>query len=120
KLGGGILAIYEVNKYLGAGVGVDWLGQFSMTSGNLQLKAPIQVGKLTFTPFALGGLAIPFSGAGEDNGGPATIAGAGASLSVFRFSKGDIALGYAGVHWSGAGDYNGLHHAAFIAVHFHF
>ncbi|MGN6642067.1 MAG: hypothetical protein ACTHKU_03610, partial [Verrucomicrobiota bacterium] len=84
KLGGGVLAIYELNQYLGAAIGVDWLGQLYMPSGNVQLKLPLKVAGFQVTPFALGGIAIPLGGARSDNRNAAVIAGGGASATVYH------------------------------------
>lgn len=120
KYGGGTLIIYNVNNYLGSGLGLDWLGRFSLVSGNLQLKYPINF-KLfdrswTITPFALGAIGIPYGGNGENNGQISTIEGLGASINLFKFKELDVRGGYAWVNWTDAGDYSGRHHEVFIAA----
>ena len=72
KVGGGALAVYNINNYVGAAVGVDYLGQFSLLSANATLKYEIPVSQyislpkpinnLALTPFVLGGIGTPFGG----------------------------------------------------------
>lgn len=115
KFGGGVLVIYNVSDYVGAGLGVDWLGNLSMTSGNLSLRYPIHVGGVTATPFVLAALATPVGGAGTDNGGVATIQVAGFAIATpFKVAGGNVGFGYAYANWTGAGDYSGGHHEAFL------
>lgn len=120
EVGGGGLVAYNVNPYLAAGVGLDYLGSLRMTSGNVQLKVPITVAGITVTPFGVAGIGVPIGGAGSDNGSAAVIAGGGADVRLFRFATGDVAIGYAAVHWSGAGAWDGLNHEFFLAMHLHF
>ena len=43
KVGGGILALYNFNNYVGAGMGLDYFGdKFSIVSANVELKLPIR------------------------------------------------------------------------------
>lgn len=118
KFGGGVLCVYNVNNYVGAGAGVDWLGRFNLVSCNATLRFPISFtafGKpLTATPFAVGGIATPFGGTGVNNGNIATIEGAGAS--VHGLLPKNIGLGAAYVNWTGAGDYSGRHLEAFVSI----
>lgn len=118
KFGGGALCVYNVNNYVGVGTGVDWLGHFSLVSGNVTLKFPVSFKafsrSLTVTPFAIGAIATPFGGTGENNGNIATIEGAGAS--VHGLLPKNIGLGAAYVNWTGAGDYSGRHLEAFVSI----
>lgn len=123
KFGGGTLIIYNINKVVGGGVGLDWLGHFSLVSGNLTLRYPIDftlVGHaFTVVPFGIGGLATPYGGAGNNNGGVATIEGAGFVLDPHvTISKAQLAAGAACINWTGAGDYSGQHLEAFVTLHF--
>jgi hypothetical protein len=109
KIGGGALIIYNVNNYVGAGLGVDWLGGFSMVSGNVQLKLPINMGQfiasmtnLTVTPFVLGGIGTPFSG----GGGLSTIEDVGAYLQFGHLWGGQFVTGGSYGKWLGTGAYD--------------
>jgi hypothetical protein len=54
-----------------------------MPSFAVQLQAPLTImGKFTLTPFAYGAAAIPISGAGDKNGDPVGIIGAGAAVRL--------------------------------------
>lgn len=127
KYGGGVLAIYNLNNYVGAGAGVDWLGHFSLFSGNVTLKYDIVPFKnsssaylqgITITPFAIGGLATAIGGAGDNNGGISTIEGGGLSLSGVIPKAPKLKVGGAVVNWTGAGDYSGKHYEGFLSFKF--
>lgn len=124
KIGGGVLAIYNVNNYVGAGVGVDWLGKFNLFSGNVEIKVPIH--PLSFmnsqwakdfvaAPIVLAGLATPLGGAKQDNGGLTTIIGTGLSFSITKAWGGQINAGAVYADWGNAGPYSVKHYYAFIA-----
>jgi hypothetical protein len=114
KWGGGVLAIYNVSKYFGAGVGVDWLGSFSLVSGNIQLKLPTHPlaslggnwAVLEFTPFAIGGIGTPFSGAGSANGGISTIEDAGLQIKFGHLWGGQFGVEGTYGRWTGSGPYD--------------
>jgi len=125
KIGGGVLAIYNVNDYLGAGLGIDWLGQFSLVSGNATLKLPINAGEkakhyipalpdfvtnVVVTPFALAGLGTPLSGAG---GNCSTIEDIGAYVQIGHLSGGKFNLGACWGQWNNAGEYSGKRYHIF-------
>jgi len=118
-VGGGVLAVYNLNNYVGAGLGLDYLGQFSLISGNLSLKYPISAGKyavefmpflpdtltnVLFVPFVLGGLGKPVSGTGN---GISTIEDAGAYIQYGNFLGGKFNAGACYGQWNNAGDYSG-------------
>lgn len=124
KVGGGLLALYNVNEYVGAGLGLDWLGQFNLVSGNVTLRLPVHplafIGSewaknFTVTPFGIGGIATPLGGAGEDNGRAAGIFGGGASFEVLKLAGGQVSTGAAVVNWTEAGDYSGNHYQIFLS-----
>ena len=121
KVGGGVLALWNFNEYVGAGMGLDYLGQFWMPSASVQLRLPVKplafMGwtNFTATPFTLAGIATPLGGAGSDNRNVASILGAGASADVCKLFQGHLAVGGALVKWTGAGDYSGNHYQIFVA-----
>ena len=120
KFGGGILGIYNVNNYVGAAIGLDWLGGFSLVSGNIELKLPVKplanygYTNLIATPFAIGGIATPYSGAGQANGSLASIEGVGASVDFAHLWGGTFGVGGALVNWTSSGAYSGKHYQAFV------
>ena len=117
KIGGGILGIYNVNNYVGAGLGLDWLGGFSMVSGNIQLKLPINAGQfisgwtnLTVTPFVLGGIGAPFSG----GSGASLIEDAGAYAQFGHLWGGQFVIGASYGKWLGSGPYDVTRYHGFL------
>jgi hypothetical protein len=117
KIGGGILGIYNVNNYVGAGLGLDWLGGFSMVSGNIQLKVPINFGQyfsalkdVTGYPFALGGVGAPFTG----GSGASMIEDVGAYVQFGHVWGGQIVVGGSYGKWLGSGPYDVTREHAFF------
>lgn len=115
KFGGGILAIYNVNNYVGAGLGIDYLGQFSLVSANIALKMPIHVGtylpsswtwatNVVVTPFALTGVGTALSGTSQNI---SAIEDAGGYLSFGHVLGGRLNVGIAYGQWLNAGKYTG-------------
>tara|TARA_R110000868_G_scaffold195048_6_gene440755 strand:+ start:1193 stop:1798 length:606 start_codon:yes stop_codon:yes gene_type:complete len=124
--GGGVLAMYNLNNYVGAGLGIDYLGQFSLVSGNVSLKYAISAGdylkeyvpllpsavtNITLVPFALGGLGIPCSGG--TGSGVSTIEDAGAYIQYGNFLGGKFNTGACYGQWNNAGDYSGKRYHIF-------
>jgi hypothetical protein len=124
KVGGGVLALYNFNSFIGAGIGADYLGQFSAISGNLQLKLPLRplaftgwgwATNLVTTPFAWTGIGTPMSGAGGNNGGISTHIGGGLNVDVAKLGGGEISVGGAIIDRTGAGSYSGKYVNGFLA-----
>ena len=125
KFGGGVMAVMNVNNYVGVGVGADYLGGFSMVNASVKLQIPIKpltflgnssfLTNFTVTPFALAGAATPFSGAGHANYSLASIAGGGGNIDIVLVCGGELSAGVAVINWQGAGAYSGMHYSPFIA-----
>lgn len=128
KFGGGILALYDFSQNASAGIGMDWLGQFSLVSGNLELKAPFHLAtifpsltsaswyqSLTITPFVLGGVGTPYSGDGHFNGSAMVISDVGGAIEFGHLFGGRFDAGAAWGRWTGSGPYGGVtrYHAFF-------
>lgn len=119
KLGGGVLGLYNFNNYVGAGIGVDYVGEFSMVSANIELKlpmrplAPFGLTNFVATPFVFSGLGTPFSG--SSGSGVSTHLGAGANFDVTKLWGGQLSVGAAYVTRSGAGLYSDKYVEPFIA-----
>jgi hypothetical protein len=94
--GMGALFLYNINPYVAAGVGIDWLdNQTTMPSGQLQLQAPLHIGGtngITVTPFAFTGVATPVSGMGDNNGSVVGLFGAGLSVKLYGGLQGFYAI----------------------------
>lgn len=121
KVGGGALILYNLNNYMAGGVGIDYLGQFSLFSGNLTLKLPIPVSRyielpkpfdnLTIVPFTLGGIATPMSGESES---PIMVWDVGAAIKFGHLWGGQFNTGAAYGAWENAGDYSGKRYHIFV------
>jgi hypothetical protein len=128
KVGGGILAVYNFNTYVAGGLGIDYLGQFSLVSGNLSLRAPINVGsyadkyapnswtntlnEITVVPFVLGGIGSPFNTGGAS--GVCTIADVGGYVQYGHLWGGKFNTGVCWGEWMNAGDYTGKRYHIFV------
>ena len=126
--GAGVLCIYNVSSYIGAGFGVDYLGSFNLVSGNVTLKKDIypfrSVGfaKGTFletasvTPFVLTGVGVPLGGTGN-NGAAATVVYDIGGYSQFgHWLGGRFGAGACYGSWSGAGpDYSVKRYHLFLS-----
>jgi hypothetical protein len=113
QVGGGALIVYNVSHFVGAGLGLDYLGQFSLVSANLTLRLPTH--PFTFTgvawatniavvPFALAGVGTPLSGAGS---GAIAVTDAGAYVSFGHLWGGQFNTGACYGRWDNAGAYTG-------------
>jgi hypothetical protein len=119
-VGAGLLAVYNVNQYVGVGVGGDELGRFNMISADATLQLPIY--PLTFlgndfgsnfaiVPVQLFGAAVPLSGT-SGNGLPGSTGGIVISDTggYFKFGHvygGQLDAGAAWGQWNNAGSYSG-------------
>lgn len=124
KVGGGVLALYNFNNFIGAGIGADYLGSFSLVSGNVQLKLPLQplqftkwpwATNITLTPFVYTGIGTPLSGSGQNNGGVSTHIGVGDYITFGHLWGGRFEVGGAYITRSGAGAYSGKYANAFFS-----
>lgn len=113
KYGGGIMAIYNVNSHLGMAAGLDWLGQFTLVSGNATLKAdthPLRSFSSSTNSFFYNFTATPFAlaGAGVDVGGTGShvIWDLGLHTSFGHFMGGKFGLGGAYGEWIGSSPYD--------------
>jgi len=120
QVGGGALIVYNVSQFVGTGLGVDYLGQFSLVSANLTLRVPTH--PFTFTgvawatnlavvPFALAGVGTPLSGAGT---GAIAITDAGAYVSFGHLWGGKFNTGACYGRWDNAGAYSGPRYHFFV------
>ena len=118
KVGGGGIAFYNFNENASAGIGIDWLGQFSLVSANLQLQAPFHlstvlpvlasvplIGTVIIDPFAIGGVGTPYSGNGHFNGSPMVIADLGGAVQFGHLWGGQFNAGVCWGKWMGSGPY---------------
>ena len=120
QVGGGALAVYNVSTYLGTGLGVDYLGQFSLVSAQVQFKVPLHpfafIGvswatNLVVAPFALAGVGTGLSGS---PGNAIAVTAAGAYVEFGRLWGGRFNTGAAIGKWSNAGNYSGTRYHFFV------
>lgn len=118
QIGGGVAVGHDFTGNVGAFFALDWLGQFNLVSGNLDLKLPMHpIASLTnfvVEPLVIVGITTPFSGAGHDNGGIGTVEGGGVKLSLGSKWGIDWGTGIVAENWTGAGAYNGWHGQLFF------
>lgn len=118
QIGGGIFAAYNVSKLIGTGLAVDYLGQFSLVSAQVQLKVPMHpfaflgsawATNLVVAPFALAGVGTPLSG----GNGAIAVTDAGAYVQFGHLWGGQFNTGAAVGKWANAGDYSGTRYHFF-------
>lgn len=120
KIGGGVLLIYDVSSHVGVAVGIDYLGGWSMFSGNATFKLPFEplagwgLTNFVVIPNAIVGIGTSLSGAGNANGNVTTIAGTGASFQFGHLWGGRFNSGGEAVNIGGAGPYSGWDYRIFI------
>lgn len=123
KWGGGALVIYNVNNYVGLGLGADFLGQLSLVSANATLQLPIApfasltnlpagIRGLQIVPFGLAGIAAPLSGSSST--GPASITDLGGAIKFGHLWGGRFDAGASWGRWSNAGIYSGERYHLFL------
>lgn len=124
KVGAGALVLYNVNNYIGAGVGAEYVGTFNIVSGNAQLKLPLRpllftgsnLGtNLIVTPFMYAGIGKPTGGTG--GAGVSTHEGTGLVFDFAKFKSWHVGVGGAYIFRQNAGNYSGNYGAGFITLH---
>jgi len=132
NFGGGALAIYNVPQLsgslgaVGAALGADWLGSWSLVSGNITIQTdthplahiswlaglPSYITNITVTPFALVGVGTPMSGG---NQGAATIWDTGAEIKFGHWLGGNFGTGITWGEWMNAGAESGHRYHFFLS-----
>jgi hypothetical protein len=106
--GGGIVAAYNWTQYFGTGVGIYYLGGWSMFNGQAQLMLPIPItANFKIQPFTVGGLGTSLSGAGSANGDLTVITQLGMAASVVHLGSWSLDAGGFWGTITGAGPYSG-------------
>jgi len=130
-VGGGFIAIYNVNDYVGVGLGGDELGRFNILSANATLQLPVHpftfitqtngilasLATVAIVPFQLMGAAAPLSGTGgTSSGGPGAvlIEDTGGYFQFGRVFGGSLDAGAAWGQWDNAGLYSGKRYHFFV------
>lgn len=124
-VGAGFLAIYNVNNYVGVGIGGDELGRFNLLSANATLQLPVfplTFLHTTFTsnfavvPFQLMGAGTPLSGTSSpiaNTSGGVVIVDTGAYFQFGHVLGGQLNAGAAYGQWDNAGAYSGKRYHVF-------
>ena len=127
RVGGGLLAVYNVNDYVGAGLGVDYLGQFSLVSCDATLKLPTHplswtgwswATNLVVTPFVLGGIGTPLGGA--SGSGAAAVEDLGGYVEYGHLWGGRFDAGACNGQWNNAGAYGVKRYHLFVGWTYRF
>jgi hypothetical protein len=119
RVGGGALIVYNVSTFVGAGLGVDYLGQFSLVSANVTLRVPTHplnfLGgswtNVAVVPFVMAGVGTPLSGSSS---GFAAVTDAGAYVSFGHLWGGRFNTGACYGRWDNAGAYSGPRYHFFL------
>ena len=132
KEGGGVLAIYDVPQLsgtlgqVGMALGADWLGDWSLVSGNVTLQVPTHplahigilqgiipasITNVTCIPFALAGIGTPMSGSGS----AATIWDIGYEVKFGHWAGGNFGAGVTWGEWMNAGTASGHRYHFFLS-----
>jgi hypothetical protein len=120
-IGGGALIIYNVNEYVGTGVGVDWMGDWTMFSGNVKFQLPVDVGTyfgntnktLVITPMIIAGIGTPIGSAASQST-VLTRTAAGADIKFGHLWGGRFFAGLLYDNVQGAGEYSGGQYHGFV------
>lgn len=119
QYGAGLFVAYNVNDYVGLGIGVDYLGQFSLVSANVQLKYETHpfsgfggpLANVAVTPFGLVGAGHPLGGTSSS---VTAISDVGGYVSFGHVWNGRFNVGAAYGRWDGAGVYSGTRYHFFL------
>ena len=121
QVGGGAFLCYNVSKFIGTGLGIDYLGQFSLVSANVQLKVPTHpfaftgvswATNIVVAPFALAGVGVNLGSSGGS--GAIAVTDAGAYVQFGHLWGGRFNVGGAAGRWDNAGAYSGTRYHGFI------
>ena len=130
-VGAGVLAIYNMPQLssslgqVGAALGADWLGSWSLVSGNVTLQVPTHplaniswlsflpasIKGATMVPFAVAGIGTPMSGSGSE----ATLWDVGDQVKFGHWLGGSFGAGVSWGEWMNAGRESGHRYHFFLS-----
>lgn len=120
QIGGGAFLCYNVSQYIGTGLAIDYLGQFSLVSAEVQLKLPTHpfastgiswATNIVVAPFAIAGVGTSLSGGAN---GAIAVTDAGAYVEFGHLWGGRFNAGAAYGRWDNAGAFSGPRYHAFV------
>jgi hypothetical protein len=116
--GAGILALYNVNNFVGVGIGMYYLGDWYEFNGSVQLQYPMPMTtNLVLTPFVVAGIGTSLSGANSNNGSVDVVSQIGANIDVVNIGKGwELGFGAFFGNITGAGAYSGNDVGGFLKL----
>lgn len=138
KVGGGVLAVYNVPQLtdtnlgsVGAAIGADWLGSWSLISGNVTITAethplksvswlsflPDSLRNVQAEPFAIAGVGTPLSGGTSS---AATLWDLGYDVKFGHWLGGQFGTGVSWGEWMNAGQESGHRYHIFLEYRYGF
>jgi hypothetical protein len=119
--GGGVMALYNINDYISAGLGSDYAGEWRMFSGTVTVHYHFVVTpKLSLTLYGLAAAGTSIGGAGSDNGALATGEGGGFHWNYQLSDKWSAGLGAGYVQRQSCGDFSGGSEMGTLSIGFKF
>jgi hypothetical protein len=108
QFGGGLMAFYDMTRYVGAGVGVDyWNRNWQMISANIKIQLPTHplasygLPGVTMTPLVIAGVGTPMNASLGSGGSAVTREGAGVDFGVCQALGGAVNVGLMYEMWQG-------------------
>jgi hypothetical protein len=136
KTGGGVLAVYNIPTLtgslgaVGAVLGADWLGSWSLVSGSVTVSAtthplaslswlnwlPSKIKNIEADPFSIAGIGAPLSG----SSGAAELWDVGYNIDVYNTATSKFGAGLTWGEWLNAGTESGHRYHLFISWKYNF
>lgn len=130
KIGGGIFTVVNLNPQstsvqVGAGLGLDWLGQFSLVSADMSFQLPFhplpnEFPNFQVAPAQILGVATAYSGDGKFNGNVSAVTDTGFYFKFGHLWKGEFDAGIFWGKWVGTGPYDVSRYHASVGYAFGF
>ncbi len=136
KYGGGVLAVYNVPTLtgslgaVGAALGADWLGSWSLVSGSVTLSTPTHplastsllnwlptgIRNIEADPIAIAGIGTPLSG----SSGAAELWDIGYNVDIYNTATSKFGAGFTWGEWINAGTESGHRYHLFVSWKYNF
>ena len=136
KTGGGVLAVYNVPALtgslgaVGAVLGADWLGSWSLVSGSVTISAvthplastsllsrlPANIRNIEADPFTIAGIGTPLHG----SSGTAELWDIGYNIDIYNTASSKFGAGFTWGEWMNAGTESGHRYHLFVSWKYNF